>query len=56
MKCNVLVIAVALPLVACGNEQAKKFIAALTKTSDIKVAVTGARSGDSMTVSKIELQ
>jgi hypothetical protein len=41
---------------AAGNEQAKKFIAALSKTSDIKVTVTGARSGDTMSVSKIELQ
>jgi hypothetical protein len=39
-----------------GNEQAKKFIADLKKDNDIKVAVTGAVSGDSMTVSKIELQ
>jgi hypothetical protein len=39
-----------------GNEQAKKFIADLKKESDIKVAVTGAVSGDNMTVSKIELQ
>jgi hypothetical protein len=41
---------------AAGNEQAKKFIAALTKNSDIKVTVTGTRKGDNMTVSKIELQ
>jgi len=41
---------------AAGNEQAKKFIAALTKTNDIKVTVTGTRNGDTMTVSKIELQ
>jgi len=39
-----------------GNEEAKKFIAALTKKSDIKVAVDGAVSGESMTVSKITLQ
>jgi hypothetical protein len=39
-----------------GNEQAKKFIADLKKNSDIKVTVTGAVSGDNMTVSKIELQ
>jgi hypothetical protein len=41
---------------AAGNEQAKKFIAALTKSDDIKVTVTGTRNGDSMTVSKIALQ
>ncbi|HMF90757.1 MAG TPA: hypothetical protein VKL40_08950 [Candidatus Angelobacter sp.] len=42
---------------AAGNEKAKKFIADLKpKTKDIKVTVTGARSGDNMTVSKIELQ
>jgi hypothetical protein len=39
-----------------GNEEAKKFIAALTKKSDIKVAVDGAVNGESMTVSKITLQ
>jgi hypothetical protein len=39
-----------------GNEQAKKFIADLKKNNDIKVTVTGAVTGDSMTVSKIELQ
>jgi hypothetical protein len=41
---------------AAGSEQAKKFIAALSKNNDIKVTVTGARNGDTMTVSKIELQ
>jgi hypothetical protein len=41
---------------AAGNEQAKKFIADLKKSDDIKVSVTGAVKGDSMTVSKIELQ
>jgi hypothetical protein len=41
---------------AAGNERAKKFIAGLTKSSDIKVAVTGTRKGDSMTVNKIALQ
>jgi phosphoribosylamine-glycine ligase len=41
---------------AAGNEQAKKFIAALTKKNDVKVSVTGTRNGDSMTVGKIELQ
>ncbi len=39
-----------------GNEQAKKFIVALQQTKDVKVTVTGARNGNSMTVSKIELQ
>jgi hypothetical protein len=39
-----------------GNEQAKKFIADLKKNNDIKVTVTGAVTGDSMTVSKIESQ
>jgi hypothetical protein len=41
---------------AAGNEQAKKFISALTKKSDIKVAVTGNVDGDQIAVSKIELQ
>lgn len=39
-----------------GNDRAKKFIADLKKSTDIKVAVSGTRSGDNMTVSKIELQ
>ncbi|HEY6968279.1 MAG TPA: hypothetical protein VJA94_03675 [Candidatus Angelobacter sp.] len=39
-----------------GNDEAKKFIAALTKKNDIKVTVTGAVKGEEMTVSKIELQ
>ena len=39
-----------------GNEQAKKFIASLTKKNDIKVAVDGTVTGDNMTVSKIALQ
>jgi hypothetical protein len=39
-----------------GDEQAEKFIAALEKTKDTKVAVTGVVHGDTMTVSKIELQ
>jgi len=39
-----------------GNEQARKFIAELKKNTDVKVAVTGAVSQESMTVSKIELQ
>jgi hypothetical protein len=39
-----------------GNERAKKFIAALSKNTDIKVTVSGEVNGDTMTVSKIELQ
>ena len=39
-----------------GNEQAKKFIAALTKNKDIKVVVTGDLNDDTITVTKIELQ
>ncbi len=39
-----------------GNAEAKKFINALKKEKDIKVAVTGAVSGETMTVTKIELQ
>lgn len=39
-----------------SNEQAKKFIADLKKPKDIKVSVTGTVNGDTMTVSKIELQ
>jgi hypothetical protein len=39
-----------------GNEQAKQFIAGLKKEKDIKVSVTGAVNGESMTVTKIELQ
>jgi hypothetical protein len=39
-----------------GNEQAKKFIADVKKAKDIRVNVTGNVTGDSMTVSKIELQ
>ena len=41
---------------AAGNEQAKKFIADLKKSNDVKVTVTGSINGSSMTVSKIELQ
>jgi len=41
---------------AAGNEKAKKFIADLKKTTDIKVTVTGTLNGGAMTVSKIELQ
>jgi hypothetical protein len=39
-----------------GNEQAMKFIADLKKEKDIKVSVTGAVTGDAITVTKIELQ
>src|SRR5262244_2013481 len=39
-----------------GNDQAKKFIATMKKEKDIKVTVTGAVTGGSMTVSKIESQ
>jgi len=39
-----------------GNERAAKFIGELTKSTDIKVAVTGTLKGDQMTVNKIELQ
>jgi hypothetical protein len=39
-----------------GNAQAKKFIEGLTQTKDIKVAVSGEMNGDSITVTKIELQ
>jgi hypothetical protein len=39
-----------------GNQQAKKFIADLKKSKDIKVNVTGALNGSTMTVDKIELQ
>ncbi|HLW52852.1 MAG TPA: hypothetical protein VKW06_08405 [Candidatus Angelobacter sp.] len=39
-----------------GSQQAKKFIAELKKTTDVKVAVTGAVSGETMTVTRIELQ
>ncbi len=39
-----------------GNQQAKKFIADLKKQKDIKVSVTGTVKGESMTVSKIEMQ
>ncbi len=41
---------------APGNEQAKKFIAELKKDKDIKVSVSGAVKGDSITVTKIDLQ
>lgn len=39
-----------------GNDRAKKFIADLKKSMDIKVTVTGTRSGETMSVSRIELQ
>ena len=39
-----------------GNEEAKKFIADTKKAKDIRVNVTGTVKGDTMTVSKIELQ
>jgi len=39
-----------------GNQQARKFIAALTKKNDIRVTVTGTLNGDEIKVSKIELQ
>jgi hypothetical protein len=39
-----------------GNDEAKKFIDATKKDNDFKVTVTGAVSGDTMTVTKIELQ
>jgi hypothetical protein len=41
---------------AAGNEQAKKFIADEKKPKDIRVNVTGNVKGDTMSVSKIELQ
>jgi hypothetical protein len=39
-----------------GNEQAKKFLNDLKKAKDIKVSVAGNVNGETMTVSKIELQ
>ncbi len=39
-----------------GNEQAKKFIADMKKTKDVQVNVSGNVNGDTMSVSKIELQ
>ena len=41
---------------SAGNQQAKKFIADLKKPKDLKVNVTGALNGSTMTVNKIELQ
>ncbi len=38
-----------------GNAQAKKFIDTLKKEKDIKVGVTGTVTGETMTVSKIDL-
>ncbi len=39
-----------------GNAKTKKFLADVTKTSEIKVTVSGSVDGDKMTVGKIELQ
>src|SRR5205085_4462752 len=39
-----------------GNAKARKFIADLKKTNAIKVMVTGSMKGESMAVSKLELQ
>ena len=39
-----------------GNAEAKKFIHSLKKEKDIKVDVTGTVTGETMTVTKIELQ
>lgn len=39
-----------------GSEKSVKFIESLTKSTDIKVTVTGALEGDHITVNKIELQ
>lgn len=41
---------------AAGNDSAKKFIADSSKDSDIQVTVSGSVNGDTMSVSKIELQ
>jgi hypothetical protein len=41
---------------AASNAKAKQFIAGMNKDKDIKVNVTGTVNGESMTVSKIELQ
>lgn len=41
---------------SAGNEQARKFIADLKKAKDIRVDVTGDVKGDTMSVSKIELE
>ena len=39
-----------------SNEEAKKFIAGMSKEKDIRVTVTGTVNGDQMKVTKIELQ
>ncbi|HEY6351597.1 MAG TPA: hypothetical protein VI636_19520 [Candidatus Angelobacter sp.] len=39
-----------------GNERATKFIDSITRTTDIKVAVTGTLNGEEITVNEIELQ
>ena len=39
-----------------SNEKAVKFLSEITKDSDIKVTVHGSVNGDTITVSKIELQ
>ncbi|HMC32341.1 MAG TPA: hypothetical protein VKL99_16015 [Candidatus Angelobacter sp.] len=39
-----------------SNQQAKKFIADLKKPKDIKVNVTGTLNGNTISISKIELQ
>jgi len=39
-----------------SNDQARKFIADLKKTKDIKVNVTGSLNGDTIAVYKMELQ
>jgi RND family efflux transporter MFP subunit len=41
MKCNVLVIAVALPLVACGNEQAKKIEVRPVRVTSVRHTPSG---------------
>lgn len=41
---------------AAGNDSAKKFIADTSKDNDIQVTVSGDVNGDTMSVSKIELQ
>ncbi len=41
---------------AAGNQQARQFIARLTRKSNIKVAVTGNVDGEQIAVSRIELQ
>jgi hypothetical protein len=41
---------------AKGNEEARKAIAASSKTSDFKVTVSGTVSGDSIAVASLEIQ